>query len=153
MGIKAKVGAGAVVIRNDEVLLVQMNYGKFAGEWILPGGLVEEGEEPAEAVLRELQEETNQNGKVVAPHSIRFRKNPADIYWVFIVELASLNPILFPKTELLDAKFWPIESALSDKAVRPMTKYFVETANSKNVNSVEFPGQHLDMDTVYFFNS
>lgn len=43
-----------VVTRAPRVLLVQ----KADGKWGLPGGTVEEGEAPLDAVLRELREET-----------------------------------------------------------------------------------------------
>ncbi len=52
------VGVGAVVVREDGcVLLVQRRQPPRAGEWSLPGGLVELGELLDEAVWREVREE------------------------------------------------------------------------------------------------
>jgi ADP-ribose pyrophosphatase YjhB (NUDIX family) len=48
---------GAVVLRDDHVLLVRRGGQPSAGKWSLPGGLVELGETTEEAVLRELVEE------------------------------------------------------------------------------------------------
>ena len=48
----------AVVIQNDEVLLIKRNNPPFKGMWALPGGFVEYGETCEEAVDRELHEET-----------------------------------------------------------------------------------------------
>ena len=45
-------------VRNGEsILLVQRKFPPSAGSWVLPGGFVDQGERPEEAVLRELKEE------------------------------------------------------------------------------------------------
>jgi mutator protein MutT len=61
------VAAGAVLVdARGRVLLVRRGHAPAAGEWTLPGGRVEEGESPEEALLRELREETAIDGRVVA---------------------------------------------------------------------------------------
>lgn len=52
------VGVGGIVIDGDRVLLVKRTQPPLAGRWSLPGGLVETGESLADAVRRELLEET-----------------------------------------------------------------------------------------------
>lgn len=52
------VGVGGVVVRDGAVLLVKRAAEPLAGEWSLPGGMVEAGETLEEAVVRELREET-----------------------------------------------------------------------------------------------
>ena len=49
---------GAIAVRDDELLLVRRGHGPAGGSWSLPGGRIEWGETAAEAVLRELAEET-----------------------------------------------------------------------------------------------
>jgi 8-oxo-dGTP diphosphatase len=51
-------GVSIVVFRDEEVLLVRRGKRPFLGLWSLPGGSIEEGEEPHSAALRELLEET-----------------------------------------------------------------------------------------------
>ena len=52
------VGVGGVVIHRNHTLLIRRGSEPLKGEWSIPGGLVELGEELADAVRRELKEET-----------------------------------------------------------------------------------------------
>jgi 8-oxo-dGTP diphosphatase len=68
---ETRLGAYAFCIRGDgAVLLVRMAPDSpDAGSWTLPGGGVQFGEHPDDAVLRELREETGligERGRVVA---------------------------------------------------------------------------------------
>ncbi len=61
------IGVGAVILRDDCVLLVRRGHEPSKGQWSIPGGLVEVGETLAEAVAREVLEET---GLVVKPRAL-----------------------------------------------------------------------------------
>jgi ADP-ribose pyrophosphatase YjhB (NUDIX family) len=57
---------GAVVLDEEErVLLVKRGRPPGAGQWSLPGGRIEGDELPAEAVVREVREETGVEARVV----------------------------------------------------------------------------------------
>src|SRR5438270_12839511 len=60
--LKAEVCVGAVAVSDDRLLLIRRGHGPAAGEWSVPGGRVEGGETLAEAVVRELAEETGLEG-------------------------------------------------------------------------------------------
>ncbi len=49
---------GAVCVLDGNLLLIRRGHGPAAGEWSVPGGRVEAGESLAEAVVREVLEET-----------------------------------------------------------------------------------------------
>lgn len=53
-----QVCVGAVALDAGRLLLIRRGHGPAAGEWSVPGGRVDWGETLAEAVLRELAEET-----------------------------------------------------------------------------------------------
>ncbi len=57
-GEKIFVGVGAVVFRGDEVLVIKRGKPPFEGQWSIPGGKLEYEERLADAVIREVREET-----------------------------------------------------------------------------------------------
>lgn len=61
------VGVGALILRRDSILLVERGRSPLKGYWSLPGGALELGEHLAQAIEREVLEET---GLEVRPKSV-----------------------------------------------------------------------------------
>lgn len=47
----------AIIKQNDKIFATQRGYGEFSGGWEFPGGKVEPGESPENALIREIKEE------------------------------------------------------------------------------------------------
>ena len=47
----------AIIIKDGEVFATQRGYGEFQGWWEFPGGKIERGECPKDALIREIREE------------------------------------------------------------------------------------------------
>ena len=47
----------AVIVRDGRIFATQRGYGENKGRWEFPGGKIEQGETPEEALIREISEE------------------------------------------------------------------------------------------------
>ena len=47
----------AVIRKDDKIFATQRGYGELKGGWEFPGGKIEDGETPQEALKREIEEE------------------------------------------------------------------------------------------------
>ncbi len=80
------VVACALINEYGKVLINERPVGKdYAGYWEFPGGKVDEGETPEEAIIRELKEEINIDvtGSCLAPLS--FTEKQYDNYYVVVL--------------------------------------------------------------------
>ncbi|GGN08674.1 hypothetical protein GCM10011609_55480 [Lentzea pudingi] len=73
-----RLAAYAVSVENDRVLLVRCVNTHSEDQWSLPGGAVEHCEDPFDAVVREVAEETGCTGEVERLLGVDSRVVPAD---------------------------------------------------------------------------
>lgn len=129
------ISVGAVVIDNDEILLIKRGYPPSAGFWSIPGGLVNAGERLEEAVLRELYEETNIRG--TAPRLIGLTEilvwsgNVIKYHYVIVDFLVKpLSRDVIAGGDAIDAKFFKVNEALRKLKLTLSTKKLIEYITS-----------------------
>lgn len=54
----------AIIKDSDKIFATQRGYGEYKGWWEFPGGKIEEGETPRQALVREIREELDTEIKV-----------------------------------------------------------------------------------------
>lgn len=55
----------AVILKDNRIFATQRGYGEFKDGWEFPGGKIEPGEKPEEAVRREIKEELDTEVQVI----------------------------------------------------------------------------------------
>ena len=72
----------ALIKKNNRIFVAQRDYGEFKGLYEFPGGKIEEGETPKDAIIREIKEELETTIKVE-----RFLLNEVYEYPSFILDM------------------------------------------------------------------
>lgn len=72
----------ALIKKNNRIFVAQRDYGEFKGLYEFPGGKIEEGETPEEAIIREIKEELETTIKVE-----KFLLNEVYEYPSFILDM------------------------------------------------------------------
>jgi ADP-ribose pyrophosphatase YjhB (NUDIX family) len=104
------VGVGGVVVHRHRALLIRRGCEPLKGEWSIPGGMLELGEELAEGVRRELKEETGLEveplGIVAAFDRITWEGKRVKYHYVIVDYVCRLKRgRLKPASDVVDARW------------------------------------------------
>lgn len=106
-----RLGAYAVAVHDDRMLLTRISAAGYpAGAWTLPGGGVDHGESPHDAVLRELHEETGlqaMSSRLVDVHDVHVVAQGRNDQWedyhgVHLLYAVAVDPTIEPHVVELD---------------------------------------------------
>ena len=117
---------GAVILDRDRVLLVRRGQAPAKGKWTFPGGVVELGESPEEALIREVKEECNLLITVIGvieivSKVIRDEHNIIKYHYIIIDYLARCQTYdelpgykipLQPGTDVMDVRWIPLQEVI-----------------------------------------
>jgi 8-oxo-dGTP diphosphatase len=106
--------AGVVCFRGEEVLLIRRATPPRQGEWSLPGGRIERGEEPHLAALRELAEETGVTARLLGLIEIvdSIMGEPEKLYLLHDYAAVWTGGEPIPGDEADRAEFMPLDEAI-----------------------------------------
>ena len=119
-----RVVAG-IIIEDGKVFATQRGYGEFKDGWEFPGGKIEQGETPEEAVVREIMEELDTEIKVgelidTIEYDYPTFHLSMDCFWCEVVaghlELKEAEAAKWLTKDQLDSVAWlPADITLIDK--------------------------------------
>ena len=138
-----------LVIREGKVLLARHTYGAGKGMMIVPGGYVENGETPQDALKREFLEET---GIVVEPKEIiGIRFNSHDWYVAFAADYVS-GEAHSDGDENSEVVWMDINEALEREDVPDLTKKLIGCALSarNGLERIEYAGRSKHVESSLY---
>jgi 8-oxo-dGTP diphosphatase len=106
--VRLEAAAAAVLDDAGRVLLIRENYDRR--RWGFPGGALEAGETPEQAVVREVREETTLDVRVESLVGVYALADSSLSVHVFRCAIAGGTPVVPPGGEIADVRWWSPES-------------------------------------------
>lgn len=121
------IGVGALVVKDDKVLLVRRAQEPGKGYWTNPGGYIEQLEPIEETIVREVREESGVEARVKG--IVALRDQPRSIHNVYIAfEMDYVDGEPVPDEDEVDAAgFYSVEE-MKAMNVAPFTQWLVDVA-------------------------
>src|SRR5262245_24567158 len=131
------IGVGAVILDRGRVLLVRRAHEPLKGEWSLPGGAVELGETLAEALVREVREETGLEIRVGPVVEVLDRVHRAadgriEYHFVLVDYLcAPSGGRLTPSSDAADACWADVDDLIAYRLAPPAAEVIAKAAQMR----------------------
>jgi NADH pyrophosphatase NudC (nudix superfamily) len=121
------IGVGALVVKDDKVLLVRRAQEPGKGNWTNPGGYIEQLEPIEQTVVREVLEETGVLTSIKGIIALRDQPRPIhNIYIAFEMDFISGEPVP-DGVEVDQAGFFSMEE-MQNMQVASFTKWLIDAA-------------------------
>lgn len=102
--------AGAIIVKNDSVLLVKRAHPPRIGWWCIPAGYMEWKEHPRETAIRELAEETGLNVRLISLFDVYSGTDDPRANAILVLYLADVvGGDMKPADDALDVRYFPLD--------------------------------------------
>jgi 8-oxo-dGTP diphosphatase len=139
---------GAVLVKDDSILLVKRGHPPGAGVWSVPGGAVGAGEGLAEAARRELREETGLDAEPVGVlwviNNIVFDPEGRPRYHYIIVDILfnpnTIRGSLRPGGDAVDARWFKLSEIPGNRQVSRTVRRLVSRIEKYGLTTIPLEG-------------
>ncbi len=124
------VGVGALIISDGRLLMIERGRGANRGLWSVPGGRVEYGERLAEALVREVREETSlevEVGEMVWAGETMGPGDPPAWHYVLVDFLATVRGGELRPGDDAAAAEWVLLEEVGNRPVTPTLLELLQT--------------------------
>ena len=124
------LAVGAVILKENRILLVQRRNPPYSGCWTIPGGKVKFGESTRDALVREIKEECGLEvvpGRIIdVIDHIEVSYDAPEVHYVIVdFYVESFSGSLIAGSDAFDAR-WVDHSGLEDLQIPELTRRFLE---------------------------
>ena len=102
-----KVAVAVLIRQDDQVLLVKRKYDPHRGEWSLPAGFIDAGEDPKQAAERECLEETGLSVHITQLLDVvAGQEHPRGAHILIVYQAEVISGVLRPADDAEEVSFY-----------------------------------------------
>jgi len=103
-----KVAVAVVIRQDDQVLLVKRKYDPHRGDWSLPAGFIDAGEDPRQAAERECLEETGLSVHITQLLDVvAGQEHPRGAHILIVYQAEVISGVLRPADDAEQVSYYP----------------------------------------------